>query len=88
MRTPARPTRRLTSAAAALAIGMGLVALSGCGGGDSGSSSDAAVGYGAGSAAGDTSIQAFDLEWFNPVGAFADPGAVVHGALLALASRS
>ena len=31
-----------------------------------------------------TSIQAFDFEWFNPVGAFADPGAVVHGALLAL----
>ena len=31
-----------------------------------------------------TTIQAFDLEWFNPVGAFADPGAVVHGALLAL----
>ena len=30
MRTPARPTRRLTSAAAALAIGMGLVALAGC----------------------------------------------------------
>lgn len=28
--------------------------------------------------------QAFDLEWFNPVGAFADPSAVVHGALLAL----
>ncbi|MDI3211390.1 APC family permease [Arthrobacter sp. AL12] len=28
--------------------------------------------------------QAFDLEWFNPVGAFADPGAVVHGVLLAL----
>lgn len=28
--------------------------------------------------------QAFDLEWFNPAGAFADPGAVVHGALLAL----
>ncbi|WP_427006513.1 APC family permease [Pseudarthrobacter sp. H2] len=28
--------------------------------------------------------QAFDLEWFNAVGAFADPGAVVHGALLAL----
>ncbi|MDQ1593554.1 MAG: hypothetical protein QOH40_110 [Arthrobacter pascens] len=28
--------------------------------------------------------QAFDFEWFNPVGAFADPGAVVHGALLAL----
>jgi len=25
-----------------------------------------------------------DLEWFNPAGAFADPGAVVHGALLAL----
>jgi amino acid transporter len=28
--------------------------------------------------------QAFSIEWFNPVGAFADPGAVVHGALLAL----
>jgi amino acid transporter len=28
--------------------------------------------------------QAFDVEWFNPVGAFADPGAVVHGVLLAL----
>ncbi|WP_458111669.1 APC family permease [Arthrobacter sp. R1-13] len=28
--------------------------------------------------------QAFDIEWFNPVAAFADPGAVVHGALLAL----
>jgi amino acid transporter len=28
--------------------------------------------------------QAFELEWFNPVGAFADPGAVVHGVLLAL----
>ena len=28
--------------------------------------------------------QAFDLEWFNPAGAFADPGAVVHGVLLAL----
>ncbi|MCA4132918.1 APC family permease [Arthrobacter sp. M4] len=28
--------------------------------------------------------QAFDLEWFNPVGAFGDPGAVVHGTLLAL----
>lgn len=28
--------------------------------------------------------QAFDIEWFNPTGAFADPGAVVHGALLAL----
>src|SRR6478609_5144507 len=28
--------------------------------------------------------QAFDFEWFNPVGAFTDPGAVVHGTLLAL----
>lgn len=28
--------------------------------------------------------QAFDIEWFNPAGAFADPGAVVHGVLLAL----
>jgi amino acid transporter len=28
--------------------------------------------------------QPFDLEWFNPAGAFADPGAVVHGVLLAL----
>ncbi|MCU1532669.1 MAG: amino acid transporter [Arthrobacter sp.] len=28
--------------------------------------------------------QAFELEWFNPAGAFADPGAVVHGVLLAL----
>lgn len=28
--------------------------------------------------------QAFDVEWFNPAGAFADPSAVVHGALLAL----
>ncbi|RAX18325.1 amino acid permease [Pseudarthrobacter sp. AG30] len=28
--------------------------------------------------------QAFDFEWFNPAGAFADPGAVVHGTLLAL----
>ena len=28
--------------------------------------------------------QAFDVEWFNPAGAFADPGAVVHGSLLAL----
>ena len=28
--------------------------------------------------------QAFNVEWFNPVGAFADPGAVVHGVLLAL----
>jgi amino acid transporter len=33
---------------------------------------------------GATTGQAFDLEWFNPAGAFADPGAVVHGALLAL----
>ena len=37
-----------------------------------------------GSTAGGTTIQAFDLEWFNPAGAFADPGAVVHGILLAL----
>ncbi len=45
MRTPVRPTRRLTSAAAALAIGMGLVALSGCSGaGDSGTSADSAAG--------------------------------------------
>jgi amino acid transporter len=28
--------------------------------------------------------QPFDVEWFNPAGAFADPGAVVHGSLLAL----
>lgn len=35
-------------------------------------------------AVGETAIQPFDLEWFNPAGAFADPGAVVHGALLAL----
>jgi amino acid transporter len=28
--------------------------------------------------------QPFDAEWFNPAGAFADPGAVVHGVLLAL----
>lgn len=34
--------------------------------------------------AGATTIQPFDPEWFNPAGAFADPGAVVHGALLAL----
>jgi len=27
---------------------------------------------------------AFDAEWFNPAGAVADPGAAVHGALLAL----
>lgn len=44
MRTPVRPTRRLTSAAAALAIGMGLVALSGCGAGGSTSSSDSVAG--------------------------------------------
>lgn len=31
-----------------------------------------------------TTVQAFDFEWFNPVGAFADPSAVVHGVLLAL----
>lgn len=31
-----------------------------------------------------TAIQPFDIEWFNPAGAFADPGAVVHGSLLAL----
>jgi amino acid transporter len=42
------------------------------------------VGIISGAASGDTTIQAFDFEWFNPVGAFADPGAVVHGALLAL----
>lgn len=28
--------------------------------------------------------QPFDPEWFNPIGAFADPGAVIHGVLLAL----
>jgi amino acid transporter len=33
---------------------------------------------------GETTIQPFDFEWFNPAGAFADPGAVVQGALLAL----
>lgn len=37
-----------------------------------------------GAPGGATTIQAFDIEWFNPAGAFADPGAVVHGALLAL----
>jgi amino acid transporter len=42
------------------------------------------VGIVRGSASGDTTIQSFDFEWFNPVGAFADPGAVVHGVLLAL----
>jgi amino acid transporter len=35
-------------------------------------------------AGGAPECQAFDFEWFNPAGAFADPGAVVHGALLAL----
>ena len=43
MRTPVRPTRRLTSAAAALAIGMGLVALSGCSSADDSSDAGAAV---------------------------------------------
>ena len=38
----------------------------------------------AGAVPGEATGQAFDLEWFNPAGAFADPGAVVHGALLAL----
>ncbi|MEE2568012.1 APC family permease [Pseudarthrobacter sp. J64] len=43
----------------------------------------------AGSAAGNAlggaaSYEPFTFEWFNPVGAFADPGAVVHGMLLAL----
>ncbi|AUZ35552.1 amino acid transporter [Arthrobacter sp. PGP41] len=42
------------------------------------------VGIVRGSAGGDTTIQPFDFEWFNPAGAFADPGAVVHGVLLAL----
>ena len=37
-----------------------------------------------GAPGGATTIQAFDPAWFNPAGAFADPGAVVHGALLAL----
>ena len=46
MRTPVRPARRLTSAAAALAIGVGLVALAGCSAGssdDSGAADSAAV---------------------------------------------
>lgn len=38
----------------------------------------------AGGTGGATTTQPFDFEWFNPAGAFADPGAVVHGALLAL----
>jgi amino acid transporter len=42
------------------------------------------VGIIQGSAGGNTTIQPFNFEWFNPAGAFADPGAVVHGALLAL----
>ncbi|MCU1512106.1 MAG: amino acid transporter [Arthrobacter sp.] len=37
-----------------------------------------------GASGGAVTGQAFDPEWFNPLGAFADPGAVVHGALLAL----
>nr|WP_285725801.1 APC family permease [Psychromicrobium sp. YIM S02556] len=31
-----------------------------------------------------STVQPFSFEWFNPVSAFADPGAVVHGVLLAL----
>jgi amino acid transporter len=42
------------------------------------------VGIAGGAPGGATTVQAFDIEWFNPGGAFADPGAVVHGALLAL----
>lgn len=38
----------------------------------------------AGGTGGATTVQPFDVEWFNPAGAFADPGAVVHGVLLAL----
>ncbi|MDQ4047006.1 MAG: APC family permease [Actinomycetota bacterium] len=38
----------------------------------------------AGWTGGATTVQPFDVEWFNPAGAFADPGAVVHGVLLAL----
>jgi amino acid transporter len=38
----------------------------------------------AGASSGTNAGQAFDPEWFNPAGAFADPGAVVHGVLLAL----
>jgi amino acid transporter len=38
----------------------------------------------AGGTGGATTVQPFDVEWFNPAGAFADPGAVVHGSLLAL----
>lgn len=42
MRTPVRPARRLTSAAAALAIGVGLVALSGCSASDDSGAADSA----------------------------------------------
>lgn len=37
-----------------------------------------------GAPGGATTNQSFDIEWFNPAGAFSDPGAVVHGMLLAL----
>jgi len=56
MRTPVRPARRLTSAAAALAIGTGLVALAGCSAGssdDSGAADSAAVGTGSEPATGE-----------------------------------
>lgn len=53
MRIPARPSPRLTSAAAALAIGIGVVALSGCSGA-SDSSADSAAVSGGGSAAVDS----------------------------------
>ena len=56
MRTPVRPARRLSSAAAALAIGMGLVALSGCSGGSAGDSGAA------GSAGADTSAQSAEKQ--------------------------
>ena len=58
MRTPVRPARRLTSAAAALAIGTGLVALAGCSAGssdDSGAADSAAVGTGSEPATGEQS---------------------------------
>ena len=58
MRTPVRPARRLTSAAAALAIGTGLVALAGCSAGssdDSGAADTAAVGAGSEPATGEQS---------------------------------
>ena len=38
----------------------------------------------AGASEGAVPGQAFDAGWFNPAGAFGDPGAVVHGVLLAL----